>query len=502
MSISVNVFYAYLAQQLDAGGSETIVYLDRITTRTGEAINTSDFATVGRGILTVNPDGDGNTSFPEFVAFTGVSGLTLTGATRGLSAKGNTPVAASKRFHPVGTPVVISFGAHNLQDIFDYIDSEVGALTVGSNMVVSGLAGETVSAGQVVYLKDDGRWWLADADVLATIYDVMLGIAQGSGTAGNSITNGVLRKGTDSNQSGLTAGVNYFIANTAGAISATAGTNTRKIGVGRATTQLYFDPEYAQLPTTGEKAAMAGGGNLGAPSNSNKFLTEATRIITLLAGETINGATLPVPVYQNKADNEFYACDANDNARYGFVGFAVSNATNGNPIQVQFNGVVSGFTGLQEGEKYYVQDVVGTIGTTIGTQSILVGIAISETQLLIRKAPLRVAGVLDLSAVTASGSAAVTLGFRPDIIRMFGSVSNTGLVSCASGFWCNGVLQAMTISGSSSSSTEFRIAEANSEHLNITITSVTDTGFTFTYTEVGAFGVINAYINWIAEGEL
>lgn len=274
MSISVNTFYAYLSQQLDAGGSETTIYLDRITTRTGETINTSDFATVGRGIIAVNPDGDGNTSFPEYISFTGVSGLTLTGATRGLSAKGNNVVAANKRFHPVGTPVVIAFGTHSLQDIFDYIDAEIGALTVGSNMVMSGLAGETVSAGQVVYLKDDGRWWLADADVLATINDVILGIAQGSGTAGNTITNGVLRKGTDSNQSGLTAGANYFVGNTAGAVSATAGTNTRKIGVGRSSTQLYFDPEYAQLPSPGEKAAMAGGGDFGTLSPTNKFVTE------------------------------------------------------------------------------------------------------------------------------------------------------------------------------------------------------------------------------------
>lgn len=274
MSISVNTFYAYLSQQLDAGGSETTIYLDRITTRTGETINTADFATVGRGIIAVNPDGDGNTSFPEYISFTGISGLTLTGATRGLSAKSNNVIAANKRFHPVGTPVVIAFGTHSLQDIFDYIDAEIGALTVGSNMVMSGLAGQTVSAGQLVYLNTDGRWWLADADLVATINDVMLGIAQGSGTAGNTITNGILRKGTDANQSGLTAGSNYFVGNTAGAISATAGTNTRKIGVGRSSTQLYFDPEYAQLPTAGEKAALAGGSTFGTPSSSNKYITQ------------------------------------------------------------------------------------------------------------------------------------------------------------------------------------------------------------------------------------
>ncbi len=104
-----------------------------------------------------------------------------------------------------------------------------------------------------------------------------------------------------------------------------------------------------------------------------------------LAGETIAGATLPVPVYQNTTDNEFYACDANDTAKLNFVGFAISNSTDGNAIDLQMSGIVKGFTGLDEGEKYYVQDAVGTIGKTPGTAKILVGEAISTTELLIIK---------------------------------------------------------------------------------------------------------------------
>ena len=100
------------------------------------------------------------------------------------------------------------------------------------------------------------------------------------------------------------------------------------------------------------------------------------------AGETINGATLPVPVYQDTSDNEFYACDANDTAKLNFVGFAISD---GNPIDIQMNGIVKGFSGLDEGEKYYVQDTAGTIGKTPGTHKIYVGRAISQTELLIEK---------------------------------------------------------------------------------------------------------------------
>ncbi len=101
------------------------------------------------------------------------------------------------------------------------------------------------------------------------------------------------------------------------------------------------------------------------------------------AGETINGATLPVPVYLLDSDTEFYACDANDNNRLVFAGFAITNAVDGGAIQVQITGIVSGFTGLTKGARYYVSDTAGTISATAGTNSIAVGIAISATEIKI-----------------------------------------------------------------------------------------------------------------------
>lgn len=245
---AVNTFYAFLARKLEAGGSETTIYLDRITTRTGETISTSQFSTFGRGILTVNPDGDGETSYPEWCSFTAVdsSALSLTGVSRGLSALGNSTVTANKRFHPVGTPVVISFGVHNLQDLIDYTDSQIAALTVGSNTVSVGTAGESVSAGNIVYLKSDGKWWLTDADDTSTFIDKILGVAQGSGSVDGSITNGVLTKGIDTNQTGLTTGSEIFISNTPGGISESSGTVAKKIGVARSTTVFYFDQYFAK----------------------------------------------------------------------------------------------------------------------------------------------------------------------------------------------------------------------------------------------------------------
>jgi len=108
--------------------------------------------------------------------------------------------------------------------------------------------------------------------------------------------------------------------------------------------------------------------------------------ITLTAGETINGATLPVAVYMDDTDNELKACDGNDTATLEFIGFAISNSTDGNDITIQTKGIVDGFSGLDVGKKYYVQDDK-TIGTSPGTVLIHIGYAISATQILIINGP-------------------------------------------------------------------------------------------------------------------
>ena len=105
----------------------------------------------------------------------------------------------------------------------------------------------------------------------------------------------------------------------------------------------------------------------------------------VVSGETISGGTLPVPVFQDTSDGEFYACDADDIDKTNYIGFATSSGENGDEIDVQFEGIVDGFSGLQKGKKYYVQDAVGTIGTSMGSFEVLVGTAISDKELLIQK---------------------------------------------------------------------------------------------------------------------
>jgi len=149
----------------------------------------------------------------------------------------------------------------------------LGALTT-LNIVVPGLAGETVAAGNSVYLKvADGRWWKTDADDASTVQNVILGIAQGAGTAGNSISGGVLKEGVDSNQSALVANTKYYFGNTAGAFTSTTGTFEVSAGISHPTdaTKLYFFPRYDQQITEDQQDALT---STTAPAAGNKYITQ------------------------------------------------------------------------------------------------------------------------------------------------------------------------------------------------------------------------------------
>ena len=62
------------------------------------------------------------------------------------------------------------------------------------------------------------------------------------------------------------------------------------------------------------------------------------------------------------------------------------NAANPINVTIQHSGVVGGFTDLIPGERYYVSNTIGEISATSGTTEILVGKALSATELLITHA--------------------------------------------------------------------------------------------------------------------
>lgn len=67
----------------------------------------------------------------------------------------------------------------------------------------------------------------------------------------------------------------------------------------------------------------------------------------------------------------------------GFTGFAVTSQTSGQALTAVVNGIIIGLSGLTLGQEYYLNDINGTIGTSPGTNSRKVGVAVSATELLI-----------------------------------------------------------------------------------------------------------------------
>lgn len=134
----VNSFICTLSQALSAGGSETNIYISKVTTITGETIVTGDFSVFGKGVLTVDPLSSSNL---EFISFTGVDGtnIAFTGATRGLSAFDYTSSTSRAKYHPAGTQVIISFGTHNLSDLLTYVNNLMAGSVGNASSTVAGV---------------------------------------------------------------------------------------------------------------------------------------------------------------------------------------------------------------------------------------------------------------------------------------------------------------------------------------------------------------------------
>ena len=259
--------------------------------------------------------------------------------------------------------------------------------------------------------------------------------------------------------------------------------------------------------TAAEVLAGTAAGSTSARLFINPAAPPMGAIKSVTAGATIAGGTLPVPVYQNKTDNEFYACDANDTAAYKFLGFAVSDGTNGNTFRVQFTGIVSGFSALDEGEKYYVQDAVGTIGTTPGTQEILVGIAISTTELLIQKGRRYASGILTLG--TSVSDQTLTVGFRVSRLRITAIFADASFYDDLLISYVNGSRHTQTAhfadaANAGSTDGEGRLnsnSAVNNDFIAIGVGTITDTTFVITLAETGTF-TGGARLLWEAEGDL
>lgn len=105
-----------------------------------------------------------------------------------------------------------------------------------------------------------------------------------------------------------------------------------------------------------------------------------------IAGDDIDGETLPVAVALDPADDKLLPLDLSTTAT-NFVGFVTSDVDEDDEVLLRVNGVVGGFTGLVPGTTYYMSDTPGVITATpptgSGAKIVEVGVAVSDTQLFI-----------------------------------------------------------------------------------------------------------------------
>ena len=230
----------------------------------------------------------------------------------------------------------------------------------------------------------------------------------------------------------------------------------------------------------------------------------------LIAGETLNGSTLPVPVYQDASDARLYASKSDDTDKMKFTGFVTSNSTAGNPIRYQASGLVGGFSGLTVGAEYFVQTTAGTIGTT--RTQVRAGIAISATTLLIMHGQRQKRGEFSRQASVGTTPVVVTLGFRPKRIRVFavwGNFSATSSRGYSNGGWteidgnrCIMGTNATNVNAGFFAWAYYIATHPTSSFWRGNVQNVSDTGFEITVQASSHSSADRLFVYWEAEGDI
>lgn len=228
------------------------------------------------------------------------------------------------------------------------------------------------------------------------------------------------------------------------------------------------------------------------------------------AGEAINASTTPQSVYKDDSDGKLYLTDANDTTLghrrfYGFVGGGQNLAANASAV-VQVQGVVTGFPAatFTAGKFAYLSETAGAVTQTApGSTVVLVGVAVSATEVLILKKGIKQAtGSISKSCSSSNLTTTVTVGFRVRLVHVFsvlngndsGSACNGETTICA-GAWSdssgqNGVC--MNAVGQTAQSIGTSVGDTEGS-ISVSVGNITDTAFDIVLTigDPGTPGVGN-----------
>jgi hypothetical protein len=379
--------------------TQTTVPASSMATKEGTTIN---MGMIGDKVfLTLEPGGNKE----EIVMCTGISASTWTGCTRGLAFYGTstTAVVANRKTHSAGSVLIMS----NVHYVYDELVDKDQAETIGGNKTLSGIWTFGSTTPPVI---DSSTFSTSNTAGLITKYQLDNIVNQGAATSTESNA-GIIELAT---RSELSVGTNFDV-NNPHTINSNHATTTPggATYVPVSTEAGYLAQGWLDLSDnfTFTGSTTLNSTTLNATTTINGFAI-GDIVVPMTASTTITGVTTPQPVYiaSSTAINagKILLCDSDLPDTSGFVGFAITNGvsttTSAGKVYVQTDGIVNGFTGLTKGADYYVQSSVGTIGTTIGTYDILVGTAISATELLIRRGAFQYVG-----SVTVANNASVAI---------------------------------------------------------------------------------------------
>jgi len=157
----------------------------------------------------------------------------------GLLGDGQTPLA-HRTTHESG-------GADEIKDM--ELDNSPGTNDTGSGIITVDTVGETVAAGEILYMKDDGKYWKADADAVASMpAKVMAMAAITANNAGKLLHMGYFRHDAWTWVLGNGEANLLFASITPGAMSVDqpvgAGDQVQVVGYVVTADIVFFNPSY------------------------------------------------------------------------------------------------------------------------------------------------------------------------------------------------------------------------------------------------------------------
>lgn len=364
--------------------ADNTITLSSFTTPDGRNLTMSNFGYIGYGTLDPN-----NLTRLESITFSGITNnangtVTLTGVTRGNDFV--SPYAASSTLaqtHLVGSSFILSNTAGFYGNEFLFANN---AGTSSSILVFSSTTPPRLDAPGA---QSTGTY-IATTSEFATIAYVNSAFLSGAANATNAVK-GIVQLATAAQAAlgtifGSTGASLVLPSSMATSTPYNGGSNVVPVtGTNEKLSQSFLDLTQA-FTTTGQWTF-----NTLAPLFSVGFVSQGSS--TLVGNTNLNQpgqifvsatttTSFPLPmVVASSSSKVSTGSSLLASSTIGFIGFSLSNATNGSNLFVQTSGIVSGFSGLTIGIDYYLQDA-GGIGVTPGTLEMYVGTAISATQLV------------------------------------------------------------------------------------------------------------------------